>query len=96
MPINLEEKFKLYCNSENLEINPNQVLVIKKLQDFYRKNFKFSIFDLILKKNSKRGFYLFGDVGVGKTMILDFFFSEVDMKKRDFILMNSCCDIMNL
>jgi len=82
MPINLEEKFKLYCNSENLEINPNQVLVIKKLQDFYRKNFKFSIFDLILKKNSKRGFYLFGDVGVGKTMILDFFFSEVDMKKK--------------
>ena len=82
MPTNLEEKFKLYCNSENLEVNPNQVLVIKKLKDFYRKNFKFSIFDLIFKKNSKRSFYLFGDVGVGKTMILDFFFNELDVKKK--------------
>ena len=29
---NLEEKFNRYCNLENLEVNHNQVLVIKKLQ----------------------------------------------------------------
>ena len=34
MAKNLEEKFKLYCNSENLEINQNQIIVIKKLQDY--------------------------------------------------------------
>ena len=34
---NLEEKFNLYCNLENLEINYNQLLVIQKLQDFYKK-----------------------------------------------------------
>ena len=37
---NLEEKFNLYCNSQNLEVNSHQLLVIKKLQDYYKKNFK--------------------------------------------------------
>ena len=47
---NLEEKFKLYCNSENLEVNQNQLLVIKKLQDYYKKNFKSFIFDFFFQK----------------------------------------------
>ena len=33
------------------------------------------------KKNSKLGFYLVGDVGVGKTMILNFFFKEISERK---------------
>ena len=37
MPKNFEEKFNHYCNSENLEINSNQVSVIKELQDYYKK-----------------------------------------------------------
>ena len=37
MPKNFEEKFRIYCNSENLEVNQNQLLVIKKLQDYYKK-----------------------------------------------------------
>ena len=45
MPSNLEEKFNLYCNLENLEINYNQLLVIQKLQDFYKKNFNSSFFN---------------------------------------------------
>ena len=32
---NFEEKFNFYCDSNNLEINQNQFLVIKKLQDYY-------------------------------------------------------------
>ena len=38
MSKNLEEKFKLYCLSENLEVNHNQVNVIKKLQDYFNQN----------------------------------------------------------
>ena len=34
MPKNLEEKFRLFCNSKNLNLNQNQILTIKKLQDF--------------------------------------------------------------
>ena len=40
---NLKDKFIQYCNFQNFEINQNQILVINKLQDFYKKNFK-SIF----------------------------------------------------
>ena len=81
MPKNLEEKFRLFCNSKNLNLNQNQILTIKKLQDFYESNFSSSILDFFKKKEIKRGFYLQGGVGVGKTMILDFFFNLIPQKK---------------
>ena len=82
MPENLEDKFNVYCNSENLEINQNQLKVIKKLQSFYKNNFKSLLFNFFSKENSKKGFYLYGGVGVGKTMILNFFFNEIKEKKK--------------
>ena len=78
---NLEDKFTNYCKSVNFEINKNQILVIKKLQDFYKTNFKSYFFKFFSKKNSKKSFYLYGDVGVGKTMILNFFFDHIKEKK---------------
>ncbi len=78
----LEEKFNSYCNNNNLEINKNQVLVIKELENYYKKNFKSFISELFSKEYSKKSFYLYGDVGVGKTMILNFFFNLFDKKKR--------------
>ena len=78
---NLEEKFTLYCKSENLEVNQNQITVIKKLQEYYKKNFSSYLFNFFSKKSSKKAFYLYGDVGVGKTMILDFFFNQIEKKK---------------
>ena len=82
MAKNLEEKFKLYCNSENLEINQNQIIVIKKLQNYFNENFKKSFFNFLSKQDSKKAFYIFGDVGVGKTMILDFFYNSLNEKKK--------------
>ena len=79
---NLEDKFNLFCNSRNLEINQSQIKVISKLQDYYQKNFKLSFFNFFFKKKLKKGFYLYGGVGVGKTMILDFFFNNIDVKKQ--------------
>ena len=79
---NLEDKFNVYCKSENLEINQNQLKVIEKLQVFLKNNFKSFLFNFFSKKNSKKGFYLYGGVGVGKTMILDFFFNEIKKKKK--------------
>ena len=81
MPKNFEEKFKSFCNSKNLEINQNQIKTIKLLQDFYNKNFHSSIFNFFKKENYTKGFYLYGSVGVGKTMILDFFYYLVSKKK---------------
>ena len=81
MQKNLEEKFRLFCDLKNLEINQDQILAIKKIQDFYDTNFSLSIIDFFKKKDSKKGFYLHGGVGVGKTMILDFFFNLISQKK---------------
>ena len=81
MSKNLEVEFRLFCNSKNLNINQNQILTVKKLQDFYESNFGLSIFNIFKKKKIKRGFYLKGGVGVGKTMILDFFYNIIPQKK---------------
>ena len=82
MALNLEEKFESHCNTKNLELNPNQLILVKQLDNFYKENFKTSLFNFFSKKSSKKCFYLHGDVGVGKTMILDFFFNLVNKKKQ--------------
>jgi len=81
MQKSFSEKFLNYCNSENFEINENQIKVAKKIQDYYKKNFKSFFSSLFSKEYFKKCFYLYGDVGVGKTMILNFFFNEVKEKK---------------
>ena len=79
---NLEDKFHHYCDNKKFEINQNQIIVIKKLKDFYKKNFKSLFFKFFTKEYQKKSFYLFGDVGVGKTMILNFFFNQIKEKKQ--------------
>ena len=81
MSKNLEEKFRSFCNLKNLEVNKNQITTIKILEDFYNKNFHSSIFSFFKKKDHKKGLYLHGGVGVGKTMILDFFYDLMSEKK---------------
>jgi len=81
----LEKLFLSYCKKNNLEINPNQIALIKELNDFYNINFDKSFLNKIFsKKNIKQGFYLQGDVGVGKTMILNFFYDNFDYSKHRF------------
>ncbi len=55
MPKNLEEKFIHYCNSENLEINSNQVSVIKELQDYYKRILDHQFLISFQKKISRKG-----------------------------------------
>ena len=73
--MNLNKLFLDYCKKNNLEINLNQLDIIEELSKFYNLNFKQSFIKKIFtEKDNKLGFYLVGDVGVGKTMILNFFF----------------------
>ena len=74
MPKSFETKFVSYCNNQNLEVNPKQIAVIKKLEQYYQNNFQSFISKIFSKRKIHKAFYLFGDVGVGKTMILNFFF----------------------
>ena len=78
---NFLDSFIQYCNSKNFEINQNQITVLNKLQDYHKNNFRSFIFNFFSKKYIKNSFYLYGDVGVGKTMILNFFFDQIKEKK---------------
>ena len=81
--MNLNKLFLNHCKKNNLEINPNQLDLIEELTNFYNLNFKKSLLKKIFSnKNSKPGFYLQGDVGVGKTMILNFFYDNFDLSKQ--------------
>ena len=76
-----EKEFISFCEDQDLELNINQIKVIKKLEQYYRINFKTFFSKLFSKKSSQKAFYLYGDVGVGKTMILNFFFDRLHEKK---------------
>ena len=77
----LQNEFISYCNSKQLEVNSNQIDVINKLEQYYHGNFQSYFSKLFSKKSFKKGFYLYGGVGVGKTMILNFFFDHLKERK---------------
>ena len=80
--MNLENLFIKFCKKNNLEINVYQLAIIDQLKSFYKLNFNQSIFNKLFSKiDLKPAFYLYGGVGVGKTMILNFFFDLVEDKK---------------
>lgn len=81
--MNLKKLFLNHCKKNNLEVNPNQIDLIKELNQFYIRNFDKSFLKKIFsQKNSIPGFYLQGDVGVGKTMILKFFYENLRLTKK--------------
>ena len=80
--MNLKRLFLKHCKDQKYEINQNQFDIINYLKIYYTENFKKNfLFNFFKNKNDKLGFYLVGDVGVGKTMILNFFFNELKEKK---------------
>ncbi len=80
--MNLNKLFLNHCEDKQYEINQNQINIIDKLKDYYSSNFNQNFLKKFFKKGkSKIGFYLVGDVGVGKTMILNFFFNILKEKK---------------
>jgi cell division protein ZapE len=80
--MNLNQSFQNHCKKNNLEINSYQLNLINDLNNFFDLNFNKSFLKKIFSKDSsKPGFYLHGDVGVGKTMVLNFFFDQVGERK---------------
>ena len=81
--MNLKKLFIDYCRVKGFEINSNQIIMIESISKFYQDNFNHNFFsNLFLKKKRTPGFYLQGDVGVGKTMILNFFYENFDQTKQ--------------
>jgi len=74
----LQQSFIRFCKINKFEINPKQVEIINLLENFvFLKKNLFNFF----KKDRKVCFYLHGGVGVGKTMLLNFLYSKIEIKK---------------
>ena len=75
----LQDSFLEFCRKKKFEINSEQVKIVNLLDIFIhsKKNF----LNFILNSKNKFCFYLHGNVGVGKTMILDFIYDKIKIKK---------------
>ena len=79
LKISLQDSFKEFCVKNSFENNDQQIEIINLLDKFInpRKTF----FNYFFKKKNKLCFYLYGNVGVGKTMILNFFYDQLKVNK---------------
>ena len=77
--INLKKKFKEFCKLKKFERNEKQIEIINLLEKFLNSKTKSLLF--FKNVNFKSCFYLHGNVGVGKTMILNFAYDIVKVNK---------------
>ena len=78
--MNLKNSFKEFCKQNKLEINAQQTEIINLLDKFL--NHKRTFLSRVFKKREKLCFYLYGKVGVGKTMLLNFAYDKLEIKKH--------------
>ena len=80
----LKKAFIEHCSEHKLKKNHEQIKVIEGLIQFYQNTNKISnlFTQFFFKKSNKLGFYLHGDVGVGKTMVLNFFYNYLNIPKQ--------------
>jgi len=74
--LNIARSFKKFSDTKGLIENHNQKELLKILEEL-SKNFKTSFLDSIFNKPKYKGFYLYGDVGCGKTTIINFFLDQL-------------------
>tara|TARA_B110000971_G_scaffold173485_1_gene178476 strand:- start:202 stop:1257 length:1056 start_codon:yes stop_codon:yes gene_type:complete len=76
--------FLKFCLDQNFQKNKEQIKILGLLVKFYNEEgfFQKILTKFIFKSKKTLGFYLYGDVGVGKTMLLDFFFKNVNTTKE--------------
>ena len=77
--INFKKKFEEFCKSKKYERNEKQIEIVNSLEKFVRSKIKSFLF--FKNRNFKSCFYLHGNVGVGKTMILNFAYDMAKVKK---------------
>ena len=74
----LQNSFIEFCHSNKFEINNKQIEIVKSLEDFLNTKKKLINF---FSGTDKYCFYLYGSVGVGKTMIISQVYDQVKAKK---------------
>jgi len=78
--LSLQDSFKEFCNKNSFEKNNKQIEIVNILEKFlnHKKNF----FSKFFKNKDKLCFYLYGNIGVGKTMILNFVYNKLKIRKH--------------
>ena len=77
--INFKKKFEEFCKSKKYEKNEKQIEIVNLLEKFLNNKTKSLLF--FKNRNFKSCFYLHGNVGVGKTMILNFAYDLIKLNK---------------
>ena len=79
----MKNKFLEYCSRNKFQQNDQQIVALDLVVNFYKQNNILSnkFFNFFIKTEKKLGFYLHGGVGVGKTMIFNFFFDYLKISK---------------
>ena len=79
----MKKKFLKFCLDHKFQQNKKQLKVLDLLIEFYKNDGFFKkVLSRFFKSEKKLGFYLQGGVGVGKTMLLSFFFDNLETKKK--------------
>ena len=78
----LQNSFSEFCNKNKFEINKKQTEILNSLENFIFPRDK--ILNIFSKKDNPISFYLYGNVGVGKTMIANFIYDQINIKKTKF------------
>ena len=78
-----KKNFLSFCKINKMQVHINQIKTVDILIKLYSHNIfsNFSLTKIFSKKDKKLGFYLSGDVGVGKTMILNLFYDNLEIPK---------------
>ena len=76
---NFEDSFLKFCKLKKFDINDQQIEVINLFDRFINSEKNF--FNYLFKNRKKLCFYLHGNVGVGKTMLLNFIYDNLKIKK---------------
>jgi cell division protein ZapE len=79
LKLNFQDSFKEFCKNKKFEINNQQLEILESLEKFI--NPKKIFLNIFFKKKNKLCFYLYGNVGVGKTMLLNFIYNRLDINK---------------
>jgi cell division protein ZapE len=69
-----QQKFSLYLQEKNIQLDPQQQKAIPKLQNLYHSIQQ-------KKQSSYCGVYLWGGVGTGKTLLMDAFYNTIESPK---------------
>ncbi|XP_074043395.1 AFG1-like ATPase isoform X2 [Macrotis lagotis] len=87
------EHYDFLIKADELKDDEHQRKVVQSLQKLQEslkgynidsKNlfFKGEILGLFAKRNPPKGLYIYGDVGTGKTMVMDMFYAYIEMEKK--------------